>query len=169
MTDWKHYMGMGKLLALIVGLPLVAYSAGIGRTVELRRTVHEQADRIEQTRHTNTEPSAALEESPVRAETTAIKDGRFLHLVSGRNGRAEVLTERYTPYQIRQEADAELYAGELVLSGDFRSLTRLLADIESHYTGNIVSVEYRITEQPPQRRKKLLMTLIVQQITREER
>jgi hypothetical protein len=163
MNDWKRYGGLTRLLGLIVGLPLLVGSFGIRRTLEMRRTVDEQAERIEQVRTASLAPPVAV------ADTTPdawIRDGSFLRLVGV--DRPDVIPERYTPWLIRQQGDAGLYAGELVLSGRFIPMTRLLAEIESALPERIVSVGYRLNEQQPGRQKKLQMTLIVQQITENQ-
>ncbi len=167
MNDWAKYTGWGKLAGLLVVLPVVIYSAAIRPNVELRRTVREQAARIETARQ-----DTLRQEFPAEREDEAgheIRTGTILHRLTPAMERFEVAAERYTPLPLAREADAELYAGELVLSGGFIALTRLLDEIERHPPGGrLVSVRYAAAADPQTRKKQLQMTLIFQQITPNE-
>jgi hypothetical protein len=167
MNEWRNCAGAARLLGLIVGLPLLAGLLGLRGTIGRHRTIREQGERIEWLRTAAAgrpvPPNDTLAPAAPRA---GIGSGSFLRLVGA--GHPGVTTERYTPYRIRQQGAAELHAGELVLSGGFIPMTRLLAKIEATWPEMIVSVGYRTEEQPPGRQKKLVMTLILQEFTDHE-
>ncbi len=167
MNDWSKYTGWGKLAGLLVVLPVVLYSAAIRPNVELHRTLREQTARVETARQ-----DTLRQEFPAEREDEAgreVRNGTILHRLTPAMDSCGVTAERYTPLLLAREADAELYAGELVLSGGFIALTRLLDDIERHPPGGrLVSVRYAAAIDPQTRKKQLQMTLIFQQITPNE-
>jgi hypothetical protein len=102
-------------------------------------------------------------------EGDAIRSGAVLHRLAPALERHGVAAERYTPCRLHAEAGAELCAGELLLSGDFLALTRLLEEIERGCTSErIVSVGYAAAIDPQSRKKKLQMTVVFQQITQNK-
>lgn len=164
MSGWRDWEGLIRAAGLVVGLPLLAALLAFGRTAGQRRTLREQAARIESARATEDQ---APTQAPARtAPDIGIRDGRLLHAIGAE--RFGVSAERYTPILVRAEGTTELWVGELVLSGGFIPMTRLLKEIEAEHRGAVVSVAYRLVEEPPARQKKLEMTLIVQQLTRDE-
>ena len=160
-----NYRGIAMLAALVVGLPLLVWSYGIRRSVELRRTVREQAVQIEAAKKDTAMNAPASSVMPARTETGTLKNGAALHRLAGSMSGYNIAVERYTPYVTFSEAGSELYTGELLINGKFIELTRFLAEVErAHAGGNVVSVEYRVSESPQNRQRRLQLTLIMQQI-----
>lgn len=170
MKGISAYMGSVKLAGLLILLPLLVYSWGIRRTVELNRTVREQALRIESAQ-AGTTPGTFWQNEPVgidRGSGEAVKTGVVLHRITSGLEKHGATAERYTPYRLYSEAENELYAGELLLGGGFASLTRLLDELETEGKERIVSVTYRSAVLPENRKKQLQMTVVFQQITQTE-
>ncbi|MCD8185088.1 MAG: hypothetical protein LUD68_01095 [Rikenellaceae bacterium] len=169
MRGLAAYGGLLKLAGLLIGLPLVVYGWGIARTLELHRTLRQQAVLL-QSAHADT-IAGALPERTENAETDfgrTVKTGELLHRISPWLEQFGVTAERYTPYRLQREQEGELYAGELLLSGEFIPLTRLLERMESRKEERIVSVSYQTVVLPQNRKKQLQMTVIFQQITKKD-
>ena len=168
---WK-YNGLIQFAGLLVLLPLLIWNWGIHPTIDLRRNVREQTHQIATAQADTTGSTPALLKPDQEAEATdnGIKSGNMLYRLAPLLERYDVTAERYTPYCLHSDSGAELYAGELLLSGGFISLTRLLDELEKHSgSEQIVSVRYVAAVHPQTRRKQLQMTVVFQQITQNKR
>ena len=73
---------------------------------------------------------------------------------------------KYTPYLTREEGKLLVHTGELVLSGNFVSLLRVMHRVEiDEGLGRIVSVGFRLFRDRAKKERQLRMTLVVQQLT----
>lgn len=164
-----RYTGYLKLAALLIAVPAVVYFGSLRNTFRLRSTFKENSLRLE-----SMGSGARLSTTGLHADNgtdkgladSGIRDGSVLHELGPALKRNGVTAESYTPYLLRQESDTGLYAGEMVLSGKFIPLTRLLDDMDELPCGaNLVSVRYGLATNPRTRTKQLQMTLIFQQVT----
>ena len=163
----KNYEGAVKLFLLLIGTPLLVYWAGIRRTVSLWKAGRETGMLIEAARTDTVGSGIVSERLPlVRDGENLLKSGGLLGVVTPLAERYGVSPEKYTPCLIRETEDAEIYAGELTLTGGYLPLTRMLAALEKlPGSVRIVSVEYRLGVRPRTRENVLQLTLVSQQIT----
>ena len=75
---------------------------------------------------------------------------------------------KYTPYLPREVGKLQVHTGELVLSGSFTSLLRVMHYMEKEgQPGKIVSAGFRLFDDRAKKERQLRMTLVVQQLTME--
>lgn len=80
----------------------------------------------------------------------------------------EVKMVKYTPYLTREEGKLQVHTGELVLSGSFISLLKVMHYMEKEgHPGKIVSAGFRLFDDRAKKERQLRMTLVVQQLTME--
>ena len=169
MKGISGYIGLIRLIALLVLLPLLVWSWGIRPTAGLYRTVRAQALRIASAPPAEAAAPLPGAESSPESKENGVKSGMVLHRLAPTLDLYGVTAERYTPYCLHSEAGAELYAGELLLSGGFIPMTRLLAEIEKHpRPERIVSVRYASAIHPQSRKKQIQMTVVFQQAAQNE-
>lgn len=165
MNRLKNYTGLVRLLFLLIGVPLLAYTFGVKRTMGLWNRSEENRVMLESLKKVKTE-STGFQVFPDISVANSVRSGGLLQVLAESMHNHGITAERYTPYLIASESDSELYAGELVVTGGYIALTRFLAEAEKKEgIGRIVSADYRITEHPQSRKRSLTLTLILQQIT----
>lgn len=165
MKKINGYTGLIKLVGLVFGLPLLIYLCGIRQTVDHYRTTQALSAQIEsmQANRDVVKEKPLFEKNP--EDSDAVKTGGILNRVTPLLERFEVKAESYTPYLLFRGDGAEVYAGELLLSGRFISLTGLLDELQKQLRDErIVSVTYRTAIHPKSRKKQLQTTVIFQQI-----
>lgn len=77
------------------------------------------------------------------------------------------MTDSYTPTLSYKSNGFTIYTGELVLSGPFTDLTKLMSKLENEGRGyKIASVKYKTVNDVRSRNVKLQMTIIIQQVNK---
>lgn len=170
MTGWKNYTGIVKLLLLMVVVPLAVCLLGFRRSVALWQESRENGEMLISAR-SDTTSVRSLEVTPISlVNANILKNGELLNRLNPVMDSLRITAERYTPYLITREQGMEIYVGEIVLNGGYISLTRLLAETEGlSSAGQVVSAEYKTTENLQTRKRSLKLTLVLQQITQTDK
>lgn len=162
MTPAAKYSGIVKLLVVLVVAPILVLGFSIKRNVALKISVAEQNEKIE-TIYKNNIPAGNIEEISIFGQW--LKNGGLLNMVDPLADIYGITVESYTPYLTGSDGGAELYGGELILSGDFKSLVQFLDSIEKQPNNtNIISTGYLMHEMPQVQKKSLFMTIVFQEV-----
>ena len=166
MKEWKQHKGFLQLIGLIVIVPLVAWGFGFRQTVKLWR---ESNDRQEMVGHLSESRSGVGNELPGSVSGKQIlNNGVLLGQLEQPIRDNEVKMVKYTPYLTREEGKLQVHTGELVLSGSFISLLKVMHYMEKEgHPGKIVSAGFRLFDDRAKKERQLRMTLVVQQLTME--
>lgn len=155
------YEGVVRLVLLLVVLPAAVYRLSLGRTVALWGEVCRAERTIAKADSASIQP-----DTPAAMLDTVelIAGGGLLELLErlGPDSSAEVVS--YTPYRTRKGDDFTLRTAEIVLSGDFVPLLRILDATERELSGcRLLSSGFKTLRRG--RQTSLLLTLVVQQLT----
>ena len=166
MKEWKQHKGFLLLVGLIVIVPLVAWVFGFRQTVKLWR---ESNDRQEMVGRLSESCSGVGNELPGSVSGKQIlNNGVLLGQLERPIRNNEVKMVKYTPYLTREEGKLQVHTGELVLSGSFISLLKVMHYMEKEgHPGKIVSAGFRLFDDRAKKERQLRMTLVVQQLTIE--
>lgn len=162
----SNYIGLFKLLILLIGFPYLIYSYGLVPTISAWNTSIGHKDFIKRFYADFPSDSNKLKEkADIHTEINLLKDGALLKHINKSLTENEVKPETFVPYLIKEEGDMELYVSEIILEGNYTGLTRLLSVMETDIVPKmIISVNYQINENPQTKKRVLLMSLLLQQI-----
>ena len=165
MRAWNEHRGLLKLVGMIVMVPLVAWFFGFCQTVSIWRECKARQATIDRL-------SASESGSPTRLpgnEVTGkqvLNNGIILQRIGESVENNGVKIVKYTPYLTREEGHLQVHTGELVLSGSFVSLLRVMHHVETgEGLGRIVSAGFRLFRDRAKKERQLRMTLVIQQLT----
>lgn len=162
--------GLLKLALLLIGLPALVWLGGVRRTVEVWKNV--RTNRMTIISSHASLAAAKFSKLGLAGRTDSLPPfSRHEELLEGLSEtmRANHLrVERYTPYLIGQNGEANIYACEILIRGRFTALTRLIDAMERDeaLSDEIVSTDYRTVINNQNKQKHLQLTLVIQQITR---
>ena len=149
------YEGVVRLVLLLVVLPAAVYRLSLGRTVALWGEVRRTERTLAETDSASIQPDASVE---------LIAGGGLLDLLERLDPDSSVRIVSYTPYLTRKGDDFTLRTAEIVLSGGFVPLLRILDATERELSGcRLLSSGFKTLRRG--RQTSLLLTLVVQQLT----
>ena len=156
MKKWKQHQGFLQLVGLIIIVPLVAWVFGFRQTVKLWRACNARQEMVSRLAESR---SGVGNELPGSVSGKQIlNNGVLLGQLERPIRDNGVKMVKYTPY----------HTGELVLSGSFTSLLRVMHYMEKEgQPGKIVSAGFRLFDDRAKKERQLRMTLVVQQLTME--
>ena len=165
MKKWKEHRGLLKLVGIVVMVPLVAWFFGFRQTVRLWRECELRQETISRLSVNEPGKVTRLPENEVTGKQV-LNNGVLLERIGKEVESNGVKIVKYTPYLTREEGKLLVHTGELVLSGNFVSLLRVMHRVEiDEGLGRIVSVGFRLFRDRAKKECQLRMTLIVQQLT----
>ena len=160
----KSVQGILKLVVFLLLLPTIAWFFGFRRTYRLWQESGIQQERLEYLRSGEKDHSLVFNGVPKKQ---ILNNGALLGYLSGFIKQNHITILKYTPYLIYEEGDLRLYAGELILGGNFISLLKMIRYIEIHPEyGQIVSATFEVFTNRNRQKKQLKTTLVIQQLTR---
>lgn len=162
MRQLYTYMGLLKIIGLLVISPLMIYILAVNKTVNMHQKVKTQEEilSVMQSDSIKSTGKDIWIETNDDVKTGAVIKGITMHMPSG-----NITTESYTPTLIYKGGDMEVYTGEIVLAGGFNGLTSLLHRIENDSRAyRIASVHYKTVSDPRNQNSRLMMTVILQQV-----
>lgn len=168
----KKINGKIKLGVLLLAIPLLVWFAGLKTTVNLWMDCRNGKRLLEQLRFKEGEPAnrrsiGEFADNADRPETAVswLDSGKLLEEIGAENTACGVNVVRYTPWLTREEKDIKIYTGELVLSGRFVPLLRVIRSVENRCRGSrIVSLAFQIQRDTRKKERRLYLTLFIQQI-----
>ncbi len=165
MKKWKEHRGLLKLVGIVVMVPLVAWFFGFHQTVRLWRECELRQETISRLSVNEPGKVTRLPENEVTGKQV-LNNGVLLERIGKEVESNGVKIVKYTPYLTREEGKLLVHTGELVLSGNFVSLLRVMHRVEiDEGLGRIVSVGFRLFRDRAKKERQLRMTLVVQQLT----
>ena len=144
MKEWMKYKNLGKLLGMLLLVPVIAWFFGFRETISIWHDYKEMKERIQR-----------LQAGPVNGQSSdwennwngeaVLRDGRLLGKLSGILAKENVNVDSYTPNVVREENSTRVDAGMLVLAGNYISLVKLLDFVEKDNTlGKVTSVTFQV-------------------------
>ena len=166
MKKWKQHQGFLQLVGLIIIVPLVAWVFGFRQTVKLWRACNARQEMVSRLAESR---SGVGNELPGSVSGKQIlNNGVLLGQLERPIRDNGVKMVKYTPYLTREEGKIQVHTGELVLSGGFTSLLKVMHYMEKEgHPGKIVSAGFRLFDDRAKKERQLRMTLVVQQLTME--
>jgi hypothetical protein len=161
----RKYRGLLMLAGLLVAVPWIAYRLAIADTVrmgrELRRTETEIARLQNQAVTQRSAGSVALR------SVSDLQSGDLIPRIMDCEAGGRCVVVKYTPYITESRDGLAVHTAELVLSGTYADLLRLIERIEERESScRLVSATFRSITQRQRRQTQLHVTLILQQITK---
>lgn len=159
------YDGVVRLLALTVILPVVIYCGVINKTVTLLSDYRQNGAEIELLEADLRSVPDSTTQPEVPPEARLLSSGSIIDRMIDEFARTETIVEQYTPYFASTDTGAKVYIGEIVISGRFIPLLRIIKYAEEHPEfGTLVSACFETTRASAIQESRLKMTLIIKQI-----
>lgn len=167
MRAWNEHRGLLKLVGMIVMVPLVAWFFGFRQTVSIWRECKARQATIDRLSASESGSTTRLPGNEVTGKQV-LNNGVILQRIEESVENNGVKIVKYTPYLTREEGRLRVHTGELVLSGSFVSLLRVMHCVETgEGLGRIVSTGFRLFRDRAKKERQLRMTLVIQQLTIE--
>ena len=165
MRAWNEHRGLLKLVGMIVTVPLVAWFFGFRQTVGIWRECKARQATIDRLSASESGSTTRLPGNEVTGKQV-LNNGIILQRIEESVENNGVKIVKYTPYLTREEGRLRVHTGELVLSGSFVSLLRVMHHVETgEGLGRIVSTGFRLFRDRAKKERQLRMTLVIQQLT----
>lgn len=165
MSGPGKYKGLIYLTGLVIVIPWLAWRMAIAGNVEMST----QAGRFEKQTAALRAKAAQAETAPAAAVLTAgvLQSGVPIPVIMGSEAGSRCKVVRYTPYITESRDGLAVHTAELVVSGAYADLLRLVAAAEGNGEGyRLVSAAFRSIRQRHKKETQLQLTMILQQITR---
>lgn len=164
MKQLNLYTGIIKIMGLLVLLPFVAYMLAISKTVSMYRNLKAQEQLLYSTQNIS---DNSPEKIVALNDNEDVKSGAVIKILNTHMVDNSTMTDSYTPTLSYKSNGFAIYTGELILSGPFIDLTKLMSKLENGGRGyKIASVKYKTVNDVRSRNVKLLMTIIIQQVNK---
>lgn len=157
----KKYAGIIKLVALLILFPIIIWELSLKKTYTLYHE-NKQAEilfkAVESGQSRPKKPSISV-------ATPMLSNGKLLEILAQDIKKKYLDVVSYNPVLINEEAEYKLYAGTLVLQGNFFNLVRIIDVIEKKQLPIKLS-SANFSHNPPKGKpmNKIELTLIFQQI-----
>ena len=167
MKNKKQHREFIRLAGMVILLPLIAWLLGFRQTVAMWREYRNRQTEVERLRLSDADKQTGLSQEGI-GYRQILNNGFLLERLSETAKENRVTTIKYRPYLTREEGKLRIYTGELMLSGGFISLLKVMHHIEQDKElGKIVCSEFEVIEDRTKKEKQLRMTLVIQQLTLE--
>ncbi len=149
------------LTGLLVAAPWLVYNVAISDTVKLNRELKHARREIAQLQRQKRDAPAMVVET-----ASGLDNGELIPSIMDCDAGGRCAVVRYTPYITENHDGLAVHTAELVLSGGYTDLVRLVERAETGDPGSrLVSAAFRSVRQRQRRQTQLQVTLILQQIT----
>ena len=167
MKNKKQHREFIRLAGMVILLPLIAWLLGFRQTVAMWREYRNRQTEVERLRLSDADKQTGLSQEGI-GYRQILNNAFLLERLSETAKENRVTTIKYRPYLTREEGKLRIYTGELMLSGGFISLLKVMHHIEQDKElGKIVCSEFEVIEDRTKKEKQLRMTLVIQQLTLE--
>ena len=166
MTGLDKYKGLLYLAGLLIAGPWLVYNMAIKDTVKLKRELKRTEKEIIQIQSQGKrEASAPMGIIPV--SHNELQDGDLISKLMSCEAGSRCTVVKYTPYITENRDGLAVHTAELVLSGTYTDLVRLIEQTESRSKSyRLVSTTFKSIKQRQRKQTQLHATLILQQITK---
>lgn len=169
MRIWEQYRGRIQLAGMVMMVPLAAWFFGFRRTAEVWSDCRARQARIEQLRMSEAGTPSVVPERRM-GNVQVLNNGALLERISGVLKDNQVTLVKYVPYLTREEGMLQMYTGELVLAGGFIPLLKVMNAVEQpEHPEKMVSAGFQLRRDRGQKECQLRMTLVLQQLTMENK
>ncbi|MCL2562123.1 MAG: hypothetical protein FWE10_07405 [Rikenellaceae bacterium] len=159
----RKYKGLLMLAGLLIVVPYLVYRVAIADTVRMNREMKRTERQI--TRLQNQSRTERAAEGAVLQTVSDIQSGDLLPRIMDCDAGARCVVVKYTPCITESRDGLAVHTAELVLSGTYADLLRLIERIETDIGScRLVSATFRSIVQRQRRQTQLHVTLILQQI-----
>lgn len=158
----KYYIGIIKVVALLILLPILLGISTFSKTIQLYKdykhiqTLEAQLVHVVSDKPMLTPPSLHNE--------NLISNGRLVELISGVCEENSVLVKQYEPQLLDREGDYKLYTASLILSGNYVDLVKTLKYCEDNMPSVKISTLKFEYDEKKMIEKKVEMLLFFRQI-----
>lgn len=158
----KYYNGIIRIIALIILTPIVLGKCTFSKTFQLYRDyqyLQSQEKQLEQTAS-----SKPMLTSTRLHNENLISNGQLVELMSRACEENSVSVKQYEPRLLDREGNYKLYTANMVLTGNYISLVKILR----YWEDNMLPVKIRSLQfeydEKKMKDKKVEMTVIMKQI-----
>lgn len=164
MTVRNKYKGLIYLMGLVIVLPLSVYRIAIDENIRMSiQTIKYEKEVAVLKAKTGMED---VGRTPLVHSSEVLQSGILVPEIIDSEAGTRCRVVKYTPYIVENRDGMTVYTAELVISGSYTDLLRLMAKMENNKQGCLlVSASLRSISQRQKKEKELHMTLILQQIT----
>jgi hypothetical protein len=153
------------LALLLVVIPVLVCSLGIKKTMALRETYRNNQAAVENARISMASAQPRRQDG-FAPGADVVGSGGVLNLIAADLAENGLRCERYTPYAVEKNSTAQVYAAQIVLSGAFIPLTKMVRSMEREgVPWQILSVEYESYIDGKTRARGLRMSVLILQIS----
>ncbi|RNC63878.1 hypothetical protein [Proteiniphilum sp. X52] len=158
----KYYIGIIKVAALIILLPIILGKSTFSKTIQLHKDYKHIQTLEEQLEQAASEKPVSTP-APVHNQNL-VSNGRLVELISRACEGNNVSVKQYEPALLDMEGDYKLYAAILILSGNYVDLVKTLKYCEDNIPSvKISTIQYEYDEKKMKDRK-VEMSLSIRQI-----
>lgn len=156
------YKGLLYIAGLLVAVPWLVYNLAIADTVKLDRELKRVRREIAQLQGHRSDVPAMVAEI-----ASGLDNGELIPHIMDCDAGCRCAVVKYTPYVTESRDGFAVHTAELVLSGGYADLVRLVERAETETSGSrLVSAAFRSIRQRQRKQTQLQVTLILQQITK---
>ena len=164
----KQYLGIIKLVCLLIVTPIIIWNLSVKDTFSLYR----QNKEVKSLSSSLNMQTAGVPKQNIIAPTVTdpfISNGRILATISDSLKKERVEIVGYTPTVIDTESNQALYKGELVLAGRYINLVKIIDFIErSDMPLKVSSLSFEYDRKKRNAEKVILLTATIYQIEKSD-
>lgn len=156
----KKYIGIIKVTALLIILPFIVWELTLKKTYLLYKESRQMEAKVAAISNTPARPL-----SVITATAPLLSNGKLLEMITRDLKEANIEIVSYQPSLINEENEYKLYAGTMVLRGDFISLVKTIDSIEKKpLPVKLSSAVFSYNPPKGKEARAIELTLIFQQI-----
>ena len=159
----RAYLGIIKLVCLLILVPIITWNLSIKETFALYKQ-NKEVEVISDALDRQTVGTQIAIPAIITSEAL-LSNGKILSIISDSIKSERVEIVKYTPTVIDAENDWELCAGELILSGRYINLVKIISFIEnSDLPLKVSSLNFEYDRKKRDPAKYITLTIILHQI-----
>ena len=166
--DLGRFKGLVYLGLLVVVAPFAAWKLAIGQTWHIWRETSRQATELANLSSdiSSVDGSSVFMAAGIASDTLEyIRSGLLIERLLPAMEAARVAVVKYSPFITTSEEGLNVHTAELLLSGGFVPMVRVVDNLENQLPGcKLVSVNFRSIRRQYNRPARLEASLVVQQI-----
>ncbi|MDL2319682.1 hypothetical protein LJC45_00925 [Alistipes sp. OttesenSCG-928-B03] len=163
MTGAGKYKGLLYLAALLVVVPWFVYRVAIADTVRMKRELKQTQREIVRLQNQSRSEGAAT--GAIAGNALELQSGGLIPRITDCEADARCTVVKYTPYVTESRDGLAVHTAELVLSGTYADLVRLVERAETQLAScRLVSANFKSIRQRQRKPTQLQVTLVLQQI-----